>query len=34
MPSVKLNQLLSVANHFLGAGKGISAHPKALPWIC
>ena len=29
MPSVKLNQLLSVANHFLGAGKGISAHPKA-----
>ena len=28
MPSVKLNQLLSVANHFLGAGKGISAHPK------
>ena len=29
MPSIKLGQLLSAANHFLGAGKGISAHPKA-----
>ena len=28
MPSIKLGQLLSAANHFLGAGKGISAHPK------
>ena len=29
MPSVKLNQLLSVPQSlFLGAGKGISAHPK------
>ena len=28
MPSIKLGQLLSAANHFLGGGKGISAHPK------
>jgi len=28
MPSIKLGQLLSAASHFLGAGKGISAHPK------
>ena len=28
MPSIKLGQLLSAANHFLGAGKGMSAHPK------
>ena len=28
MPSIKLGQLLSAANHFLGGGRGISAHPK------
>ena len=28
MPSIKLGQLLSAANHFLGGSKGISAHPK------
>ena len=28
MPSIKLGTLLSAANHFLGGGKGISAHPK------
>ena len=28
MPSIKLGTLLSAANHFLGGGRGISAHPK------
>ena len=28
MPSIKLGQLLSAANHFLGGGRGLSAHPK------
>ena len=29
MPSIKLGQALSVVNQFLGAGKGLSATPKA-----
>ena len=28
MPSIKLGQLLSAANHFLGGARGITAHPK------
>ena len=33
MPSIKLGQLLSAANHFLGGSKGISAHPKQAALI-
>ena len=29
MPSIKLGQLLSAANHFLGGAKGIGQNPKA-----